>query len=107
LIGDFLFSESQVPDQIQVELLYDLDGNRAAQLIVPESVQEGMAASDYPAVHGTMAVDSALAYAIILAARSERSLILTGDPSVWDPSWGHLVEVEMSVSIDQLTARLD
>lgn len=106
MIGDFLFSEGEVADQIMVDLQYDAAGGRVAELIVPQSVEDSMAASDYPAVHGPMAVESALAYAVILAARSGRSLIVTGDPTVWEPSWGQLVEIEVVAGGNRLTARL-
>ena len=55
-----------------------------------------MVDANYPVAQGALSVESAIAFAIMLAVRSKRSLVITGDPSVWDASWGVLLEAKFA-----------
>jgi len=96
VIGDFLFSDKVLTTEIMVRLEYDSAGKRAARMMVPRDVAVQMADANYPSAPGSMTVESALAFALMLAVRSKRSLVITGDPSVWDASWGVLLETKFA-----------
>src|SRR3954454_10180050 len=91
MIGNFLYSSTARPNDVLVKLGWER-GVPTARLIVPEGVQVAMARSQYPVLDDAMSAESALSYGVFLAIRSGRSLIIGGDPSVWDPTWGQLLD---------------
>src|ERR1700743_1410927 len=98
---DFVFSDKVLATEIMVRLEYDSEGKRAARMLVPRDVAAQMIDANYPVAQGAMSVESAVAFALMLAVRSKRSLVLTGDPSAWDASWGVLLEAKFAAPVTE------
>jgi hypothetical protein len=90
MIADFRFDGAPSDDQIVVQLYWDND-IRMGKIVVPSAVEDFIAENHGPAVE-PLPIISALGYAVVLAGKSDHRLCLTGDRSVWDCHWGHLVE---------------
>jgi hypothetical protein len=99
LIGDFLFSDTPLDSEIMIHLEFDEAGRRQARMTVPAEIELEMPGANYPDAPEIMSVESALAFGLVLAVRSGRSLVLTGDPSVWTPDWGVLLEARISTPL--------
>ena len=39
-----------------------------------------------------MPIEAASCYGVFLAMKLSLSMVVTGDPSAWDPKWGRLIE---------------
>jgi hypothetical protein len=90
VIGDFRFDEQPSSDDVVLELTFSRDGERLGTLSFGSRTQRQLDKIDFPAAQETLPLASALPYAIAVAIRSNTALVLTGDPSAWDPGWGTL-----------------
>lgn len=93
MIGDFLFSAEPIEGVVMVAMGRDSDGSRHGSLVVPAIVDDEMAEYDYPSAQGAFPVASAIAYGLIIAMKTGRPLVLTGDRSAWSADWGILIDV--------------
>lgn len=89
MIADFRFDKVPKPSEVVVRLFWE-DGERMGQIILPESLERSVIEADLPDL-APLPVISAVAYAMVLAAQSQRSLKLSGDDDAWPSEWGRLV----------------
>ncbi len=93
MIADFRFVERPRTTDVVVRLSYARNGARQGVVIVPASIRPGMIQRGYPTVDDApLPLSSALAFALNVAMNEDLALSITGDPSVWDPVWGTLIE---------------
>jgi hypothetical protein len=92
MIGSFLFSTRPRPDDVTVWLQRGGDAG-TARIILPKEIEGAIMARDYPPPAPSMSIESALSYAIFLAMRTETSLLIAGDRSLWNPDWGYLTDL--------------
>lgn len=90
MIADFRYLPKPKGDEVVLKLFWE-DGQRMAELSVPPDIEETLTRERLPGV-GVLPVESALGYAVALAAQSASRLCLTGDRTVWLSEWGHLLE---------------
>ena len=92
MIGNFTYLESPRLDQVAVDIGCTLDGRRVGQIkLAPHWRHRIEETPDFPGV-GQMPIEAAVCYGVFLAMKLSLSLVVTGDPSAWDPAWGRLVE---------------
>ena len=89
MIADFRYDASPREDVVAVEMFWDHD-SRMGLIRVPDGLEDAIAIAALPEL-STLPVISAVAYAMVLAAQSNRPLRLSGDRSVWPSKWGTLV----------------
>lgn len=94
VIGDFRFLEQPSPHNVTLELELSPSGERLGTLRFGSEVQSRLDAIGFPAKQEALPLASALPYAIAVAMQVDADLALTGDPSVWDPRWGMLRNIE-------------
>ena len=87
MIGTFTFCSAS-RDAVSIKLFWD-GSRRSAIVSVPDHVEEILGLDDLP-VNESMNLESALPYAIFVAMKSECSINICGDRSVWNESWGRL-----------------
>ncbi|WP_152658727.1 hypothetical protein [Devosia chinhatensis] len=90
MIADFRYNVSPSNDQVIIRLFWKC-GRRMGHILVPPDVGEAITRESIPEP-GELPIFSALGYAVVLAGQNALQLSITGDRSVWDCSWGHLVE---------------
>jgi len=92
MIGTFIYREVPRFDQVAIEIACTLDGRRIGSIKLAQHWRDAMASSpDYPSFD-PMPIEASVCYGIFLAMRLRLSLVVTGDPSAWDPNWGRLIE---------------
>lgn len=92
MIGSFLYSSRPRPDDVTVWL--QRRGNKdSARIIVPSHIERALTERAYPPPAPSMSIESALAYAIFLAIRTQSSMVIAGDREVWNPDWGYLTDL--------------
>lgn len=89
MIADFRYAKKPAPNDVVVRLFWE-NGERMGQIILPESLEQIVIEEELPDLSPLPAI-SAVAYAMVLAAHSHRSLRLSGDDGVWPSEWGRLV----------------
>lgn len=92
MIGSFLYSSRPRPDDVTVWLHRGGDAGRA-RIILPKEIEGAIIARDYPPPAPSMSIESAVSYAIFLAIRTETSLVISGDRTLWNPDWGYLTDL--------------
>jgi hypothetical protein len=90
LIGNFRFVDHPSDQDVALELMFSSSGERLGFLHFGEDIRLGLDQIGFPAKEEVLPLETALGYAIAVAMRANRSLTLTGDPSVWNPEWGML-----------------
>jgi hypothetical protein len=90
VIGDFRFLEQPCECDVTLELSLSPSGERLGTLRFGCDVQAKLDEIGFAARQETLPLASALPYAIAVAMQSETPLVLTGDPTVWNPHWGML-----------------
>lgn len=91
MIADFRYDASPEVEDVVVELFWD-HGTRMGRIRAPDIVEDAIVTFELPPPK-PLPVISAVAYAMVLAAQSNRRLRLSGDKSVWQPEWGTLINV--------------
>lgn len=89
MIARWFFEENPSSGAVQIHLYWDTQRRRAATLAPPARLADLLDEIDRVG----MDVPSALAAAVLVSARSEVDLRITGDKSVWQASWGTLEEL--------------
>jgi len=89
MIADFRYDASPEVEDVVVELFWD-HGERMGRIKTPDMVGDAMVVHGLPHPE-PLPVISAVAYAMVLAAQSNRRLRLSGDQSVWPQEWGTLI----------------
>lgn len=97
MIGNFQFSDN--PVGVAVLLRWGPDGEREGRILVPEDANSVLSEHALPEVGGFSKVSIAVCYAIFIAMAADQSFEITGDPTVWDPSWGMLSEVRRPANL--------
>jgi hypothetical protein len=92
MIGSFLYSSRPRPEDVAVWLQRG-NGGGSARIVLPPRLQRMMTESAYPPPAPSMSIESALSYAIFLAIRTDLSLVITGDRTLWNPDWGYLTDL--------------
>lgn len=90
MIADFRYDASPEVEDVVVELFWDNDGGRMGRIKIPDMVDNAVVVLELPHL-SPLPVISAVAYAMVLAAQSERRLRISGDQSVWQQEWGTLI----------------
>jgi hypothetical protein len=93
MIGSFLYSSRQRPDDVSVWLQAGQGAAATARIRLPSRLTAMMAEQGYPPPAPVMSVESALSYAVFLAIRSHAGLVICGDRSAWNPDWGYLTDL--------------
>ena len=96
MIGSFSFAEDVGPDCVGVAMSFGSRAQRLGTLIVPSDTLAVMRAANYPTTEGPLPLETALAYALTIAMKADRRLVLTGDASVWQAKWGQLTSVQQA-----------
>lgn len=92
MIGTFIYREIPRADQVAIELSCTLDGRRVGSIKLAQHWRDELAATpDYPGLD-PLPIEAAFCYGVFLAMKLCLSLVVTGDPSAWDPAWGRLLE---------------
>jgi hypothetical protein len=94
VIGAFVFSDSPVSDSIALELRKGARGRPLGFIVVPAEIERQLPSKGLPPTDEEMKLPVAISYAVMLGMLFGRSMYLTGDRSIWDPSWGPLVEID-------------
>ena len=81
-------------------MLWGPAGQRLGRLVVPAAIQGRLSALDYPSIGEDMGIEAALSYAVFVGMRLGLSLVLSGDASVWDASWGRLHPIDSAPPSD-------
>jgi len=72
-----------------------LSGGRAyGKVRMPAMVQLDLMATWGQYADEPLMLAMALGFAVIVAAETRLDLFLVGDPGLWDPQWGELVDAE-------------
>ena len=90
MVGNFAFTNVPQSDAITVNMRWSVDAQRVGSLNLPKQLGLLLEEADFPSASGEMALESAVSYGIFLAMRSDTPLLLCGDRTVWNPSWGDL-----------------
>lgn len=91
MIADLSYKKTPASDDVVVELFWQR-GTRMGQVKLPPCLEQSVAENGLPNLT-PLPVISAVAYAMVLAAQTRRSLTLSGDDQVWPLEWGSLVRV--------------
>lgn len=89
MIADFRYDTSPGEEDVVVELFWD-HGTRMGRIRPPAIVDDAIFLHDLPNPE-PLPVIYAVAYAMVLAAQSNRRLRLSGDQSAWPQEWGTLI----------------
>ena len=89
MIADFRYESSPEAEDVVVELFWD-HRERMGRIKVPDLVDDAVMLQRLPEL-SPLPLISAVAYAMVLAAESNRRLRLSGDQSVWPTEWGALI----------------
>ena len=105
MIGRFAFCEVPQDDQVAVEIGCGTEGQRLGRIRLAARLQLAVEANpDYPSLE-IMPIEAAFSYGIFLALKLCASLVITGDPSAWNPRWGHLLELRGASTVPWLGGR--
>lgn len=91
MIANFCYTVCPDENCVAVAMTWGSDGSRQGTLVLPSFLRSQIEAEKMPTTQDALSIDGALAYAVVLAVRSELALTLTGDISVWREQWGQLI----------------
>lgn len=91
MLADFRFETAPEVNCVVVRLFWQGD-TRMAYLLIPGDVQDIMKSEDLDNPE-SLPAETALGYAVTVAALSGRNLRISGDDSVWPAEWGSLIYV--------------
>lgn len=89
MIGQFRFSDRPSSQHVVVWMEW-LDGLPAARVEAPGHVSAQLEEMNMDHVVGTMGLEFALGYGVMIAALARTRLTLAGDVSAWPAEWGRL-----------------
>lgn len=89
MIAQFRYSEAPCGHDVIVRMEWS-DGRALARVEAPEGVSHRLEDLDIKEVCGTVGLEFALAYGVMIAALANAKLTLSGDVSVWPIEWGAL-----------------
>jgi hypothetical protein len=98
MLGQFFYSPHIPDDGVVVEMQWR--GRDAVGLLhIPSSVSEVTAGTDYEEIETgeTATLIIALGLGLILAGLAGTHLVISGERSIWEESWGALLEMPSAV----------
>jgi hypothetical protein len=105
MIGNFVFSEFPAPDSVAVNIGFTGRGVRIGKIELAERCKQALAAArDYPSADN-LTIEAAFCYGLFLALKLGADLVVTGDPSAWNPEWGQLYEASAHEKVSWLDGR--
>lgn len=97
MIGQFRYAEKPCDQHVVVWMEW-LDGLPTARVEAPRHVSSQLDDIFLAQVGGTMGLEFALSYGVMIAALGKAKLTLSGDISAWPAEWGALSDTSLTLA---------
>lgn len=98
MIGQFHYAEKPCDQHVVVWMEW-LNGLPSARVDAPSHVFEQLEEMNLAHVAGTMGLEFALGYGVMIAALAKAKLTLSGDMSAWPAEWGDLSQIQINANL--------
>lgn len=89
MIAQFRYSKAPCGHDVVVWMEWN-DGQASARVQAPDGVSHRLECMDITPICGSMGLEFALGYGVMIAALANTKLTLSGDVSAWPKEWGEL-----------------